>query len=413
MNFGFTLFFRNPPPAKVSFAELYRKEIELAVAAEELGYDTVWLTEHHFVDDGYSPSLLPIAAAIAARTKKIRIGTFVLLLPLHNALRVAEDAATVDLISNGRLDLGLGQGYRVPEFVGFNIPRNERGPRLEEGTEVIRRVWTERNVTMDGRFNKLTNVTVIPGPVQKPHPPLWLAARGPKSIGRAARNGYHFMGTGGVDQQQMYDAALKEHGRDPEDFSIAQLRTVFVASKHDKAWDDAEAGAHYMMTCYGKWFVEANDLPGDQAYGTNLPPIGKLRHSETASLFGESMLIGTPDEAIAGIEDYLRPHARHSPGGGDGSAGDGSAQGAPQHGVVRQRGDAAFSPQVAQASKKAAKRSRSHVSFRPCHRDPQRAALDDGLPGRHPAAGAEEGGNSLLQRHRGSPAHPDLDRRSE
>jgi alkanesulfonate monooxygenase SsuD/methylene tetrahydromethanopterin reductase-like flavin-dependent oxidoreductase (luciferase family) len=134
---------------------------------------------------------------------------------------------------------------------------------------------------------------------------LWLAARGLKSIGRAARNGYHFMGTGGVDQQQMYDAALKEHGRDPEDFSIAQLRTVFVASKHDKAWDDAEAGAHYMMTCYGKWFVEANDLPGDQAFGANLPPIGKLRHSETASLFGESMLIGTPDEAIAGIEDYL------------------------------------------------------------------------------------------------------------
>ena len=111
-----------------------------------------------------------------------------------------------------------------------------------------------------------------------------------------------------------------------------------------------------MMSCYGKWFVEANDLPGDQAYGTNLPPIGKLRHSETASLFGESMLIGTPDEAIAGLEDYLRPHARHSPGGGDGSAGDGSAQGAPQHGVVRQRGDAAFSAQVAQASKKAKKK---------------------------------------------------------
>ena len=186
MNFGFTLFFRNPPPAKVSFAELYRKEIELAVAAEELGYDTVWLTEHHFVDDGYAPSLLPIAAAIAARTKKIRIGTFVLLLPLHNALRVAEDAATVDLISNGRLDLGLGQGYRVPEFVGFNIPRNERGPRLEEGTEVIRRVWTERNVTMDGRFNKLTNVTVIPGPVQKPHPPI-VARRARAQIDRTRR----------------------------------------------------------------------------------------------------------------------------------------------------------------------------------------------------------------------------------
>jgi alkanesulfonate monooxygenase SsuD/methylene tetrahydromethanopterin reductase-like flavin-dependent oxidoreductase (luciferase family) len=140
--------------------------------------------------------------------------------------------------------------------------------------------------------------------VQKPHPPIWLAARGPKSIGRAARNGYHFMGTGGVDQQQMYDAALTEHGRRPQDYNIAQLRTVFVASRHDKAWDDAEAGAHYMMSCYGKWFVEANDLPGDQAYGADIPPIGKLRNSETAALFGESLMIGTPDEAIAGIEDY-------------------------------------------------------------------------------------------------------------
>lgn len=306
MNFGFTLFFRNPPPAKVSFAELYRKEIELAVAAEDLGFDTVWLTEHHFVDDGYAPSLLPIAAAIAARTKKIRIGTFVLLLPLHNPLRVAEDAATVDIISNGRLDLGLGQGYRVPEFVGFNIPRKERGPRLEEGTEIIRRVWTERNVSFEGRFNKLTDVTVVPGPVQKPHPPIWLAARGPKSIERAARHGYHFMGTGGVDQQEMYDAALKEHGRRPQDYNIAQIRTIFVAARHDRAWDDAEAGAHYMMSCYGRWFVEANDLPGDQAFGASLPPVGKLRHSETASLFGEPLIIGTPDEAIAGIEDYTR-----------------------------------------------------------------------------------------------------------
>lgn len=304
MNFGFTLFFRNPPPAKVSFAELYRKEIDLAVAAEQLGYDTIWLTEHHFVDDGYAPSLLPIAAAIAARTRRVRIGTFVMLLPLHNALRVAEDAATVDIISNGRLDLGLGQGYRVPEFVGFNIPRKERGARLEEGTEVIRRAWTEPNLTFEGRFNRLTNITLTPGPVQKPHPPLWLAARGPKSIARAARNGYHFMGTGGADQQQMYDAALKECGRRPEDFKIAQLRTVFVAARAEKAWDDAEAGAHYMMSCYGKWFVEANDLPGDQAYGVNIPPVGKLRHSETAALFGEPLIIGTPDDAIRMIEDY-------------------------------------------------------------------------------------------------------------
>jgi len=109
MDFGPLLAFRNPPPGRVPFTEIYRKHFDIAALTEDLGYDTVWLTEHHFIDDGYSPSLLPIAAAIAARTRKIRIGTFVLLLPLHNALRVAEDAATVDIISNGRLDLGLGR----------------------------------------------------------------------------------------------------------------------------------------------------------------------------------------------------------------------------------------------------------------------------------------------------------------
>lgn len=306
MNFGLAFFFRNSPAVKVSFPELYKRHLELAVKAEELGYDTIWLTEHHFVEDGYPPSLLPIATAIAARTKKIRIGTFVLLLPLHNALRVAEDAATVDIISNGRFDLGLGQGYRVDEFTGFNIPRKERGARLEEGTEVIRKAWTEKNWSFNGRFNQLTNITLYPNVVQKPHPPLWLAARGPKSIARAARNGYHFMGTGGVDQQQMYDAALRECGKRPEDYNIAQLRTVFVASKRDKAWDDAEAGAHYMLSCYGKWFTEAQDLPGDSAYGMGIPKIGKLRSSDTANLFGEPLIIGTPDDAIRMIEDYQK-----------------------------------------------------------------------------------------------------------
>jgi len=255
VNFGLLFPIRNSARSRVPFAELYRKHLDLTVKAEELGYDTIWLTEHHFVEDGYASSLLPIAAAIAARTKKIRIGTFVLLLPLHNPLRVAEDAATVDLISNGRLDLGVGQGYRVDEFTGFNIPRKERGARLEEGTEVIRKAWTEKNWSFDGRFNTFNNITMIPNVVQKPHPPLWFAARGPKSIARAARNGYHLMGTGGTDQQQMYDAALQENGKRPQDYSIAQLRTVFVSTRREKAWDDAEEGVYHMLSCYGQWFV--------------------------------------------------------------------------------------------------------------------------------------------------------------
>src|ERR1041385_3422447 len=116
MNVGLMFSFRNPPKWKKPWADVYESQLEQVRLAEELGYDSIWLTEHHFAEDGYSPSLLPIASAIAAVTKRVRIGTNLLLLPLHNAVRVGEDAATVDVISNGRLDLGLGQGYAPGEF---------------------------------------------------------------------------------------------------------------------------------------------------------------------------------------------------------------------------------------------------------------------------------------------------------
>src|SRR5438552_16736928 len=106
MNVGLMFSFRNPPKWKKPWADVYESQLEQVRLAEELGYDTIWLTEHHFAEDGYSPSLLPIAGAIAALTSRVRIGTFLLLLPLHNAVRVGEDAATVDEIANGSIGFG-------------------------------------------------------------------------------------------------------------------------------------------------------------------------------------------------------------------------------------------------------------------------------------------------------------------
>ena len=137
LDIGILFMFRNPPFNSTDWASIYRHELDHAVAAETLGYDHVWLSEHHFVEDGYSPSVLPIAAAIAARTERVRIGTYVLLLPLHNPVRVAEDAATVDVISNGRFDLGMGLGYRPGEFTGMGISSKERGARLAEGLPLV------------------------------------------------------------------------------------------------------------------------------------------------------------------------------------------------------------------------------------------------------------------------------------
>src|SRR5579864_3168088 len=217
MNFGLLISFRNSSKNELSYSELYRRHVDLAVEAEDLGYDTIWLTEHHFVEDGYSPAMMPLGAAIATRTKKIRIGTFVLLMPLHHPLHVAEQAVTLDVLSNGRFDLGLGQGYRPQEFEGFNISRAERASRLREGVEIIRRVLSEDNVSYEGKHFTVRNVTLYPKPVQKPHIPIWIGARSRKATERAARSGYHLAGTGPL-QAEIHKEALTAAGRNPADF---------------------------------------------------------------------------------------------------------------------------------------------------------------------------------------------------
>ena len=128
MRVGTIIGFQNPAQWRVPWPELYESGLRFAEEAEALGLDEVWLTEHHFADDGYCPALLPVAAAIAARTTRIRIGTKVVLLPFHNPLRLAEDVAVVDVLSGGRIDLGVAAGYRHEEFAGFGIDRRERAP---------------------------------------------------------------------------------------------------------------------------------------------------------------------------------------------------------------------------------------------------------------------------------------------
>ena len=312
LDFGLLFSFRNAPFRKVPWEELYASELALCEAAETIGYDHVWLTEHHFVEDGYSPSLLPIAGAIAARTQRIRIGTFVLLLPLHDPVRVAEDAATVDLISRGRFDLGLGLGYRVAEFRGMNVPKEERGARLQEGAQLIQRLFTERDVSFEGRFRTVRNVTLSPPAMQQPHPPIFIAGRGKAALDRAARLGFHLAAVGLPQHQAAYDDALRSHGRDPKDFHVAQLRAVYVAPTREQAWAECGAGFHHMLSCYAEWFGEAGDLAADRGDGSPLPTLDAMRRAQQADFFGEPAIIGTPDDAIAAIRAYqARTRATH------------------------------------------------------------------------------------------------------
>ena len=175
LRFGILWPFRNPEFARVPWVDLYKSHLDLISESEAMGYDNAWLTEHHFVDDGYSPSLMSIAGAISQRTTRMRIGTFLVLLPLHNPVRVAEDTATIDLMSNGRFDLGVGLGYRPKEFDDQGIASSERGGRLKEGVEIIQRLLSDEVVTFDGKYNHLKEV-------QQQKIPLILFDRIAKSI---------------------------------------------------------------------------------------------------------------------------------------------------------------------------------------------------------------------------------------
>ena len=301
MKFGFVEDFRNPEPWRRPSAALYGALLDQVRRADELGYDNVWLTEHHFTEDGYNPSLLPTAAAVAARTERIRIGTFVLLLPFQHPVRVAEDATCVDILSNGRFDLGVGQGYAANEFDALCMPRRERSARLVEGVELIQRLWSEERVTFAGRFTQVKDLMLSPRPVQQPHPPLWIGARAERAVRRAARLGCHLMATLGPDPAPSYLEELAECGRDPKEFAIAQLRMVYVAETEERAWHDTQQHIHSMMQYYGRILGEANDVPGDDRVWTIERP-QDIRHSG----FGAAVMIGTPDQVAKKLERFRR-----------------------------------------------------------------------------------------------------------
>ena len=309
LNFGLFFPFRNPPEWGMPWGEFYESQMRLAEIAEDLGYDEIWLSEHHFCDDGWSPSLFPIAGALGQRTKTIRIGTFVLLLPLgKHPIQVVEDATTVDILCNGRFDLGVGLGYRVPEYKGFGISRDDRAKRMDEALEIIHGAWNSNNYSFHGEHFTVENVNLSPRPVQQPHPPMWTAAMSKVAANRAAKFNCHVAGTGGENLQQYFDDALAKQGKKSDDFNVGQLRLFYVAPTRDQAWDEAQYHAHYMMEAYDKWLKEAADVQWFQETMSvsSMPSPEKLRHNKDLTFFEAPLVIGTPEDAIAEIERYQK-----------------------------------------------------------------------------------------------------------
>src|SRR2546428_266960 len=239
MNFGTFLLMQSPSAR--SSQEIYARGIEIAQAAETLGFGNVWLAEHHFSTYGYLSRPTQLATYIAAKTTRLRVGTAVIVVPLHHPLVIAEEVATVDLLSGGRFDLGLGRGYQRYEFERLGMDLAESRPRWEESVDVMLKAFSGEPFTYKGKYFDIAETVVFPQPVQKPHPPIWITAQSPESVEAAVRRGFNVL-TGGfgipiertVEFRRLFDQ-LVEEVKPPHPLLVATQRAVYVTDSEADA----------------------------------------------------------------------------------------------------------------------------------------------------------------------------------
>jgi alkanesulfonate monooxygenase SsuD/methylene tetrahydromethanopterin reductase-like flavin-dependent oxidoreductase (luciferase family) len=290
MKFGLWYDFRNPPRWHQPYEVLYRENLEQIAAAEGLGFESVWLSEHHATDDGYLPSTFAMLAAIAMQAHTLRIGTAILLAPFQHPIRFAEDAAVVDQLSGGRLELGLGLGYRATEFEVLGVPRSERGSRTEELVEIARLAWNGEPFTHTGRHWRFDDIHVTPPSQQAGGPPLWLGGSTPAAARRAGRLGCHFMPDALVssDVIDVYRRALEEHGHEPSRLLVAVNPAIYTCEDPDQGWHEVKEHFLYAYNGYRRWYAESGEATA--------PPL-----DDADALPRERYLVGTPDQVVAAI----------------------------------------------------------------------------------------------------------------
>ncbi|HKS85624.1 MAG TPA: LLM class flavin-dependent oxidoreductase [Pseudolabrys sp.] len=273
--------------------------LDYNVEAEALGYHSSFSVEHHFSGWNQVSSTLMLLAALAMRTSTLRLGTAVIVPPWHNPVLLAEEAATLDLLSGGRLDLGIGKGYRHSEFRGFHILPDEAEARFEEAVEVMTRAWTKRErFSHKGRFWQFDDIIVEPPPAQKPYPPLWVAAGNPHSIKRAAARGFNL-----ILDQYASPADLAERiagfrtereakGLPFHPMQVTVARQLYVAKDQADKKTALERQAEYTRRT-----VNVARMPDGRA-GSHV-----LAYADRPGATEENALYGTPDEIVRMIEE--------------------------------------------------------------------------------------------------------------
>ena len=301
MKFGVGLFsMQTHKDVDYRHVDLYRNSLEHVRLAEAVNFDSVWLSEHHFLEDGYCSSPLGMAAAMAAVTERVRIGTGALILTLHNPVRVAEDAATVDLISGGRFDLGVAIGYRKEEFEGFGVPAAQRPSRIEEGIEIIEKCWEDGPFSHEGRRFSFSDIDVTPKPVQRPIP-IYMGAFEEPAVRRAGRLGYPLLiGPGRtvpmiMDTLGWYNDEAEKAGRDPSGAEHILLRETYVRESTEEA---IAGGTEYVINMY-RFYL---------SLGVKIVIRGKNITDPDDPFFEymaeDRFMIGTPEHCVREVRKY-------------------------------------------------------------------------------------------------------------
>src|SRR5947207_4856507 len=265
LRFGTFFFFQAAPGQRHD--DIIRNELTQVEWSEELGFDEVWFTEHHFIDYGLSVDPATLAAAAASRTRRVRIGLAAAILPFHHPLRLAEQMALVDILSDGRLDVGVGRGTRAAASAGYRVPQQESRERFDETVDVMQRGWTEERFSYHGRFFSFDDVRVIPKPVQRPHPPRYQVCVTKDGIENTALRGWPMLNSvlfGPVGQlvanRDIYVDTLKKSGRSPAE--IASLlsrwgvsRQIYVAETDAKALAEAKDAELWYQESFRRFVI--------------------------------------------------------------------------------------------------------------------------------------------------------------
>jgi probable F420-dependent oxidoreductase len=296
MSLGFGLLSAQLRPGETDWSRVYEETIALAVEAERLGLSSVWTTEHHFVDDGYMPSLAVVSGAIAAATDTIEIGTGVILAPLHHPLRLAEDAATVSLLSKGRFTLGLGLGWSEIEFDGLGARIDQRGRAMEEVLTLLPQAWTGQPFTHQGRMYSFPELAIRPAPSARI--PILVGGGAEPAIRRAARlaDGLfsNASANGFLRQLEWVRDECDRIGRDPSELRIVHYSVILPGASADDAWARYTNHLWQMTWKYTDMEASAN-RPGPP------PSAPAITENDRGALLRRATIAGSSEEIVESL----------------------------------------------------------------------------------------------------------------